>query len=52
MVHRKVIEFPSGNLEKLTLRVHAAYAPYDQDVAQDDIVYGRFYVTYAFSIFS
>lgn len=41
-------KFSSGYLEKLALRMHAAYAKYDQDVAEDDIVYGRFYITYTF----
>ena len=41
-------KFSAGYLKNLALRMHAAYAKYDQDVPQDDIVYGRFYVTYTF----
>lgn len=42
-------KFSSGLLEKLALRMWAGYAKYDQDDAQDDdVLYGRFYLTYQF----
>lgn len=42
-------KFTSGLLEKLTLRMYAGYAKYDlTGIEDDDVVYGRFYVTYKF----